>query len=76
MRPYTSSSSTSSKLLNDYISTVDQYTARTRSEAIRSHLTGLYSQPLDHLLTDRSTIDEYELVRLTLNSDIFNKEDT
>jgi len=41
-----------------------------------SHLTGLYSQPLDHLLTDRSTIDEYELVRLTLNSDIFNKEDT
>jgi hypothetical protein len=40
-----------------------------------SYLISLHSQPPDHLLIDRSTVDEYELVRLILNSDIFNKED-
>ena len=41
-----------------------------------SHPAGPHSQPPDHLPTDRSTVDEHELVRPALNSDIFNEEDT
>jgi hypothetical protein len=41
-----------------------------------SHPTGPHSQPPDHLPTDRSIVNEHELVRPILNSDIFDKEDT
>jgi len=40
-----------------------------------SHPAGPHSQPPDHLPTDQSAVDEHELVRPALNSDIFNKED-
>jgi hypothetical protein len=40
-----------------------------------SHPADPHSQPLDHLPTDRSAVDEHELVRPALNSDIFDKED-
>jgi hypothetical protein len=46
-----------------------------RSDATMSHPTGPRSQPPDHLPTDRSAVDEHELVRPALNSDIFDEED-
>jgi hypothetical protein len=40
-----------------------------------SHPAGPHSQPPDHLPTDQSAVDKHKLVRPTLNSNIFNKED-
>jgi len=39
-----------------------------------SHPVGPHSQPPDHLPTDRSAVDEHELVRPALNSDIFDED--
>ena len=48
---------------------------RARSEAIICSSTRSRSQPLDHLPTNRSAVDEHELVCPALNSDTFDKED-
>jgi hypothetical protein len=58
MRPHASSSHASSEPLN---------------EATMSHPAGL-RQPPDHLPIDRSAVDERELVRPALNSDIFDED--
>ncbi|PMD12282.1 hypothetical protein NA56DRAFT_500537 [Hyaloscypha hepaticicola] len=52
----------------------DRCTVRARSEAIMSHPACPRSQSPVHLPTDRSAVDEHELVRPALNPDIF-KED-
>ncbi|KAF8847268.1 hypothetical protein BDZ45DRAFT_343497 [Acephala macrosclerotiorum] len=60
MRPHASSSHASSEPLN---------------EATMSHPASP-RQPPDHLPTDRSAVDEHELVRPALNSDIFDEQNT
>ena len=40
-----------------------------------SHPAGPRQSP-DHLPTDRNAVDEHELVRTALNSDIFDEQDT
>ena len=75
MRPRAPFSRASIEPLHDHISAAGQCTVRARSEAAISHLTRPRSQPLDHLPTDRSTRHEHKLVRLALNSDIFDRED-
>jgi hypothetical protein len=74
-RPHASSSCALSELLNDHISAAEYCPIRARSEATISHTACPYSQSLDHLLTDRSATEEHKLVRLVLNSNIFNQED-
>lgn len=68
------SSHASSEPLNDHINVADRCTVRARSEAIMSHPACPRSQSPVHLPTDRSAVDEHELVRPALNPDIF-KED-
>jgi hypothetical protein len=75
MRPYVSSSRPSSEPMHDRISLEDHCTGRARSEATTSHPARPRTQPLGHLSTDRSAVDEHELVHPTLNSDVFHEED-
>jgi hypothetical protein len=75
MRPYASSSRPSSEPMHDRISLEDHCTSRARSEATTPHPARPRSQPLGHLSTDRSAVDEHELVHHTLNSDVFHEED-
>lgn len=74
MRPHISSSRAFSEPLHDHISAAGQCTVRASSEATMSHPAHRRNQPPDHLPTDRSTADEYELVRFALNPDIFDGE--
>jgi hypothetical protein len=75
MPRHASSSYASSEALNDHVSVADHHPRRAISKATMSHLARPLSQPLDHLLTNRSAVDENKLVRPALNSDLFDEED-
>jgi hypothetical protein len=73
--PCTSSSScASSKPLHNHIDISDHCIIHARSKATMSHPIHPYSQPLDYLPINRSTVDKYKLVLSALNLNIFDKD--